>query len=454
MRRIHTNMLGLSAALLLAGQTQAMGFAEAYDAARRHDPQFRAAAFELESARQGVPIARAALLPAVGLSMSTSETIGSRQFPNSLNQDTRVRVEYAAPQANLTLRMPIFNQEAASRLGQARAQSEVAEAVYLIKGIDLVDRLAAAYLQVLVAEEAGRLGEAQVQALAAQAAQAQKRLQQGEGTRVELANAQANLDVARVRLVEAKDQIDLSRRQLRRITGLEAPPMRQVPANYAPPPLQTEALQDWLALAVRQNPSIQAREQALMAAKMGVKRNFAGHLPRVDLVASVSRSQNESLSSLNQTSTLRTLGVQMNMPLYNGGGVDASVKQAMADQARAEEDIRTERENIEIEVQRQYQSVANGQERIVAYQRAVDSAELALLGARRALEAGQGTQNEVADNIARAFGAKRDLAQVRVEYLLARLRLMLQAGMSTVEVMSDLDRTLVESPGPVAAATR
>lgn len=441
-RFIHT-VLAVTAAAAIGTPAQAINFVEALDAARQHDAQFRAAGHELESARQAVPMARAALLPQIGLSASGSDVVGSRQFPNSLNQDVRLRVEYATPQASLQLRMPIFNAEARSRVDQTRAQTDVAESVYRYRGLELVDRLATAYLQVLLANEGKALAQTQLAALQVQLAQVKQRLERGEGTRVEVAQTQANLDVVKVRLVEAEDQVVLTRRQLKRMTGMDDVPLSGLPADEVLPPLQPQGLREWIDLALLQSPTLAAREQALVAAKMGVKRNFAGHLPKLDLVASLTQSQNESISSLNQTSTLRSIGVQLNVPIYSGGGVDAGVKQALADQARVEEEVRTERETIEIEIHKQYQTVASGQARISAYRQSVASAELLLQGMKRSLEAGLGTQNDVADALARVFLARRDLAQARVEYMLARARLMLQAGMSSADVAADVDRSLV-----------
>ena len=142
------------------------------------------------------------------------------------------------------------------------------------------------------------------------------------------------------------------------------------------------------------------------------------------------------------------------MPLYSGGGVDASVKQSEADRSRAEEDIRVERENLEIEVQRQYQAVVGGTSRIAAYRKAVDSSELALQGARRSLASGLATGSEVAEAQARHFSARRELAQARFEYLLARLRLMVNSGAPAADVAADLDRALTASPVAPPALTR
>ena len=64
--RLH--IAAAAMALLMAGSAQAMNFAEAVAAARNNDPVYRGSGHELESSRQGVPIARASLLPQVGLS--------------------------------------------------------------------------------------------------------------------------------------------------------------------------------------------------------------------------------------------------------------------------------------------------------------------------------------------------------------------------------------------------
>lgn len=444
-----TVLAALASGLLTAGTAQAMSFAEVFAAAREHDAQYRAAGHDLESARLGVPIARAGLLPSVGLSYSKSDVSGTRSFYNSLNQEVQVQVAYASPQTALSLRLPLFNKEAMARYDQTQAQAEAAASVYRSRGLELMDRVGTAYLQVLLAVDARGLAQSQLAAVQGQLVRAEQRFKRGEGTRTEQAMAQATLDLAKVKLIEAEDQIDISRRTLKRLTGNDTQALNQLAPDFVPTEITPNRLVDWLELAERNSPTIQARQQALMAARLGVDRQRAGHYPRVDLVASIARNENESLNNLGQTSVLKSLGVQVNVPLYNGGGIDASVKQALADQARVEEEIKVEREAVQIEVQRNFQSVSTGISRIEAYRRAVESSEVAYRGAVRAQEAGLGTTSEVLDAQARLYSAQRDLAQTRYDYLLARMRLLAMAGTAVDEVMVDVDRHL---PVPPASA--
>ena len=431
-----------AAALLGASAAQALSLREAFDAAQRFDGQYRVAGHELDAARQNLPIARSALMPLVTLSASTASVTGTREFPNSLNQSVRIPADYTSPQASLQVRTPIFNYDALSRYRQAGFQVLSAEALYEFRGYELAERVATTYMQVLLANDNVMLAEAEITALDAQVARALQRQVRGEGTRTEVAQTQAALDVARVRLIEAVDQLEAARRALRRYTGQDIVKARNIAPDFLPPPLTPTKLDDWLELGERQNPQLRVRQQNLTVASFGVDRSKAGHLPRLDFVAGINRSRNETLSSLNQTSTLKSIGVQLSVPLYSGGGVDASVRQALSDRARAEEEIRVEREAMQLEILRQFNAVSNGTAKVEAYVRSVKSSETALEGATRALAAGLGTTTEVLDAQTRRFTALRDLAQTRYEYLVSRSRLMMQAGLPVTDVVADFDRSL------------
>lgn len=432
-----------ASALLCAGTlARAMTLAEAVEAARIFDPQYRAAGFELDGARLNVPIARAGLLPSLQLSASTQDVTGSRSFPNAANQEVTTRVEYVAPQSALSARVPLFNYDALSRYRQAEVTTEAAEATFRSRGLDLVDRVTTAYLQALLAKTQLALARTELASVRSQLARAEQRRARGEGTRTEEAQASAALELARFRETDARDQFELSLVRLRRLTGQEPTSLFEVPADFRPGALQPASLQEWIDIAVDQNPQLQARRQTIEAARLGVQRNLGGHLPRVDLVASVGRSKNESLSNLNQTSALKSIGVQLSVPLYSGGGVNASVRQAEAEQARTEQEYRNEREQVELDVQRHYLAVTNGATRVDALQRAVAASRTALEGTSRALDAGLATNTDVLDAQTRLFAANRDLAQARYEWVASRMRLLTSAGTPLQQVVGQIDQVL------------
>lgn len=438
----HALAFAFAATTLACGPAHAFTLAEAFEAARANDAQYRAAAFELEATRQGVPIARSALLPQISLNLSSNDVNGTREFPNALNQEVTTRVEYMAPASSLSLRAPIVNFEGLGRLRQARAQTVVAEHTYRARGLALVDRLGTAYIQALLVRAAVNLSEREVAATQSQLNRAEQRLLRGEGTRTEVAQAVSALELARYRQVDSRDQLDIALVRLRRLTGQDFNWLRELPADYRPTPLLLASLEEWRSLADDQNPNVQARRETVQVARAGVKRNLAGHLPRLDMVASMTRNRNESLNNLNQSSALRSIGLQLSVPLYSGGGVDASVRQAEAQQAQTEEEYRSERDNVFIEIERLFMAVQHGSNRIDAAVKVVDANQIALTGTSRALDAGLATGTDVLDSQSRLFTAFRDLAQARYEYLIARMRLMALAGMSMHGVVDDIDRLL------------
>jgi len=444
--RFTRRLLAGAAFLSVSLGAQAISFSEALDAARSHDATYRAASYEYDAARMGVPIARASLLPSVSLNAGESNITGSRRFPNGQNQEVRLPLDYSAPQAALQMRMPLFNFEAISAFRQAQAQVDVAEAVFRSQGMDLMDRLVSAYLQTLLADEGKRLVESQIKSYELQVLQTEQRLQRGEGTRVQLAQARAVLDVARTRLLEAEDQIGLARIRLERLTGVSNAIANALLPLSAAEPLFPSRLTDWLDLALRQSPTVQSRERNREVARQVINRQRAGHLPRVDLVASLSRSENDASNTVGQSTVLRSVGVQFSMPLFSGGGVSAGVQQAQSRSAQAEEELRSERDNVEIEVQRHFQATINGEKKVAAYVKALESTDLAARGALRALETGIGTLGELADAESIRFNAARDLVQARVDVLLSRARLMMRAGMQLGEVASGVDRSLGNAP--------
>lgn len=449
------NLQRLSAIALACfsvGAAHAVTFGEAFEAALANDAKLQAARFERESNQQGVPIARANLLPSVNLSVSQSRVQGVREFPNSQNQQVRQDLDYKAPQRSLSLRMPLFNYEAISRYRQSLAQYDQADEVFKLRGNDLLDRLGTAYLQRLLAEENVRLSKAQVAAVEAQRERARRLMEKGEATRIEVAEGDAALDVAKVQLIEAYDQVILARRDLLRITGTDAPVLNDVAPDYLPTPMGTAQLSDWQELAAQRSPAIKSRELAVEAARLGIHRTRAGHLPRLDLVASATRSRNESLSTLSQESRLHSLGLQLNVPLYSGGGVSASVRQAAAEMARVEAELDAERQTVALEVQKQYQTVTNGAARVEAYRKALASSEVALEGSEKSMIAGYRTNADVLEAQSKVFAARRDLARAKYDYLVARMRLQIQAGATLAEVVGDIDALLPrEQTSPLVA---
>lgn len=435
--------LVLPLAVLPAPAIAAGTFAAAVEAARSHDAAYRAARHELEAGEELVPIARAGLLPTVTASYSESRVRGERDFALAPTQD----LDYRNPVAALQLRAPLLNLEAYSRHAAAQAQTEGARARFAAGGRELLDRLGLAYVQRLFAEETLALARVQVDALTTQTEIARRRLAAGEGTRTELADAAASLASAQAELIATEDQRALAQRALARITGSETPALDVLPTDAAPLLPDARALADWVALGRAHNPTIATRQREIDALQHEIRRARAGHFPRVDLVASAIKAENESISTLNQETSQYSVGVQVNIPIYAGGGVDASVRRAAAELARAQARLEDDLQALQLDIERQFRTLESGRARLRALDDAVASSALALQGARRGQAAGVFSTADVLDALRRHHAARRDAAQARHELLIARIRLQALAGVQEEEIVADVGRLLAATTG-------
>lgn len=453
--------LAAAAMALLSGlppaQANELSFGKAFEAALGYDAGLRAATHERDAAMQSLPIARAGQLPVVQFSASTADVEGRRSFINQQAQEVRTRLAYQSPSSSLSVRMPLVNFETRAAISQAEAQTRLAEQQYRIQGLELVERLATAYLQLLLAQQLEQLLQQQLAQQQVQATQSEQRLARGEGTRVQLAQAQSQVELAQARLVDASLQRALAQQAVARVTGVAQAVAVRLPDELGPSPLPANDLNTWVARAIQSSPSIQARQHSVEVAQAAVRRQFAGHLPRLDAVGSVSRQESDSTANIGQTTTLRSMGLQLVVPIFNGGGVDASVKQAMARQRQAEEELREEREALALDIQRHWQTMGSTDARLMALSRTLQSSRLAVQGAERALAAGVGTQADLADARATELQVRREMLQARLEQLVARVRLQLRAGQPMADVVADLGRLLAtpmaEAEAPAAAAS-
>jgi protease secretion system outer membrane protein len=423
----------------------AVTLAQAYEAALSADPKYRADRFERDAALFAVPLARSQLLPAVSYSASFTRYNGHRDVPGPAG-DVRQDLHYDAPVHALNLKLSLYSAENLRRYDQAKKQAEYSEAVFVTREVDLIDRLGNAYLQVLLSAEELRLNEAQVAAFDVQSSGADRRYRSGEGTRTEIAESQARLDNAVAARIDTRTALAVARATLRNMIGQDPGELSDLHPDFLPQPVTPGTLDEWLDIAYANSPMLAARRLAVEVAELEVRKARAGHLPRLDLIAGVTRSRSESVSTLDQDLRQKFLGLQLNVPLYAGGYVSALTQQAVANLERTRADLETERNTIEINVRRAFLACENALGRIMAYRSAVTASGIALEGTRRAFTAGLRTNVEVLDAQRLVFVSRRELAQNRFDYLLARLRLQSASGVRPALVIDDISGLLNAGP--------
>ncbi|MDD2545159.1 MAG: TolC family outer membrane protein [Burkholderiaceae bacterium] len=407
----------------------ALDLRQAYDAAYQNDAQIRASRAGAESSRERLPQAKSQLLPNVSFSAGRNYNDLTSHGRNVLGQPSTTESNYLSGNQTLSVRQPLYRPYQTAALRQAEAQVDDTNAALERDEQALLVRVGEAYFEALLAEDQLALVRAQKTTYTAQLDAARKGLIAGSGTRTDVDEAQARLDMTVAQELEAQQNQRFTRHRLEVLMGQSADDLASLPKGpfvaQDPVPASVDA---WMERAEQNSPELQSLRAQLEAARQEVDKSKAGHLPTLDAVAQWARTNSDSVYSVNSRYDNKVIGLQLSVPLYGGGYVNSTVRQAVAAQERAQEALEATRRDLGVRVHREFRGVTEGVLRILALEQAVRSAELAVASNRRSFEGGMRTMIDVLNAEQQKTTALRDLAQARYLYLVSRLRLQSLAG--------------------------
>jgi len=422
--------LGLTTSGLVMAQSRAvMDLRQIYQAALEQDATIRASRASTDAGRERLPQARAGLLPSISASAGRSNNNLDSTTPNILGQNTTTNDKYFSDNRALQLRQPLFNMQRWLQFEQAKSVVAEAEATLDRDLQNLVVRVAGSYFETLLADDQLNLVLAQKTTYTALLDAAQKGLAAGSGTRTDIDDARARLDMAVAQELEARQNQDLTRRQLQMLVNQPVASVAKL--NVAALKLlspQPNSIEEWTLKAEQNSPEIKALEARLAASRREVSKAQAGHLPTLDAVAQWSNSGSENITRINSRYENKTLGLQLNVPLFSGGYVNSTIRQALAEQTRAEESLEALRRDLGVRVHKEFRGVTEGVLRVQALMQAVNSAEQMMKSTQMSLKAGSRTQLDVLNAQQQSTLALRDLAQARYVYLMSKVKLSSLAG--------------------------
>jgi outer membrane protein, protease secretion system len=441
-----------SALLVQAVPASAIGLVEAYEAALQNDPTYRGAVHENEAGKQNINLGRSNLLPNVAVNYTTTHNRADITQPSFAGGNVTSHPNYDSDSASLTLRQPLFNLDALARYRQGRAQTNYSDAVFSSRQQDLFIRLVGAYADAQYAEYQLALAQAQRDAYAEQMHVNERMFQRGEGTKTDMLETKAKLDVAEAQLIEAQDNVTVMRNTLASIVGRDVTQLDPLSDDFRVKPMQPASFDDWKAIALEHNPDIAAQKYATEIAHQEVNKNRAGHAPRIDFIASLSKGKSETLSTLNQDAHTRTVGFQLSMPIFSGGATEASTVQAVANQEKAKDDLEAKTNQVLVELRKQYSQTLSSMTKIDALVKSVESASLLVEATRQSIKGGVRINLDLLNAQQQLYTAKRDLAQARYNYLLSYLRLRNAAGTLSAEDLHAIAAYFEHGAAPASAS--
>jgi len=194
----------------------------------------------------------------------------------------------------------------------------------------------------------------------------------------------------------------------------------------------------WTQMALKQNLDILASRHAVDTARKEIKRQLAGHLPTVDVVARHSFSETGGRFGLFER-TETAVGLELNVPIFQGGFVSSRVRETHARLNEQLERLEQARRSAQRLTRQAYLGVISGISRVKALKQTVVSSETALQATEAGFDVGTRTAVDVVAAERATSQARRDYARARYDYLLDTLRLKQSSGTLSKEDLSHVN---------------
>ena len=432
------------AALLLAlpAHAGAADLIDIYRQAKAADTTYSAARATWAAAQERIPQARAGLLPLASITASTQYNDRSIRF----RDDTTPRsdTDFGSGGVSLSVTQPLYRRQNSIVYRQALTQVEQADTQLALAAQDLILRAAQAYFDVLLAQDNVALADAQKTAIGQQLEQAKRNFEVGTSPITDTDEAQARYDLTGAQLIAAINELELRRRALEQVIARSAPPLAPLGARLALRPPVPATMDAWVQLAQRGNLQVRIAQSAFTFSSQEIDRNRAAHAPTLDAFVTLGANSAGAgtTSGLGNETRSSVAGLQLAVPIYQGGAVNSRVREAIANQSRARDELEGSRRSAEFNARQAYLGITSGIAQVQALQAALVSTQSQLASTRLGQEVGVRTQVDVLNAQQLLFSAQRDLAQSKYNYVLSLLRLEAAIGELTEDDLSAVNAWL------------
>jgi outer membrane protein len=431
MNRNAATVLGIPLlAGLLASPLHAEDLLQIYQEALGYDAQYAAAKYQMEAGLERLPQARAGLLPNVALSGNSTYNDNDITFRTDPPQGGTRKFNTNAYQVQLS--QPLFRWQNWVQYDQAKIQVAQAEAQYLVAKQELILRVVRAYFDVLLAEVNLAVARQSQEAIGQQLEQAKKNFEVGVATITDTYEAQSRLDLATAQAIAAESDLAVKRYALQVIVGKVPETLRTLRRGVDIQRPQPDDMRKWAESAEQNNYLVQIQQMQTQVSKLEVDRTRAGHYPTVDLVATYGQSSAGSslagVVGIGNDLTAGTIGVQVNVPIYQGGAVVSRTREAVALNEKSAQDLDTARRNAAQNARQAYLGVTSGLAQVGALRQAVVSSTSSFESNKLGYEVGVRINIDVLNAQNQVAVAERDLARAVYDTLIAQLQLKAAAG--------------------------
>lgn len=413
---------------------------QVYQQARSSNPDLRSAQAIRDAAFEKIKESRSPLLPQLGLGGDYSYTSGYRDGGG-------IRSDVAS--GSLQLSQSLFDMSKWRTLTLQEKTAGIQDVSYQVSQQDLILNTATAYFKVLNAIDSLSYVEAQKQSIYRQLDQTTQRFNVGLVAITDVQNARSQYDTVLASEVSARNNLDNMIEALRQITGNSYQSLASLDIGHFTTTKPT-AIRSLLDNAEQHNLSLLSARLSKDLAREQIRFADTGYMPTLSLTASTNLANSDyhgrlagtSASTTDNVSGSNQVGVNLSIPLYNGGVTVSQVKQAELNLVSASEKLESAHRATVQTVRSSFNNINASISSIEAYRQAVVSAQSSLDAMEAGYQVGTRTIVDVLDATTMLYNAKQELSNARYSYLINELEINYALGTLNENNLQQLNQAL------------
>jgi outer membrane protein len=411
-----------------------------YQQAQANDPVVLGAHAQYLATEEAIEQARAVLLPQINGSASYSDG-KSDSFDNMGNV---ISTDAESFTYGATLSMELYRHSTWLRLDNAKKLAHQSDISYQVAKQDLIVRVTQAYFDVLSAKDDLEFSIAEKAAIERQLEQTKQRFSVGLTAITDVHEAQAQYDNAVTDEIRAENNVYNTEEALRVITNIYPRDLSILNTErFGTSRPSPDSANEWQQTAEAKNLNLIAEKINVDIAKENINIAKAGHYPSLDLNGSFSSADND-FNNVNTTALdSQSIGVTLTVPIYAGGAISSSVRQAQSNYVVASQNLEQSHRNVVRNTRNAYNTVIAAVSAIKSLEQAVVSAESALKATEAGFEVGTRTIVDVLNSTRNLYNAKRNLSSTRYTYIQNVLALKRAGGTITDQDLKDINQGLI-----------
>ncbi len=428
-------ILSIALGLVLVGNAMAepRGLSDIYQLAVANDPSLRAQM----AVRDASEALGNQIRGAQGLSASASVSVKGTQ---NLKSDD----DYGTGTLSLTLSVPLYDRGLSASIDSQDAAVRQADATLAAYRQSHIVSVTRTYFAVLSSEQDLLASKAEVEAFERQLEQASERLIVGIGTRVDVDQARARLDLSKVGLIGAEVALDTSRSDLEKLVDAPILSLLDLGDGFKAD-VHRPRNGNWEML-VDSHPYVIAEREAYQSALADLDEARAETAPTLALSStfSMSDTSGSNTTATNTSARSNALSLTLSAPIYTNGVATAKGDVAKAGVVKAEADLLRVRREVLASMQETYRNLEASARTVEARQLAIISAASRVEATEAAYAVGSGDIVELLNSKKDLFAAERDFAKARHTHVVRQLQFDRAVGDLSESAIARIDQSLTQ----------